>query len=139
MKASQITKPSAPRSVRSSGRAATSGVRGTNGATAPKHNGARPAAVTPAKEQAVVMDHAPAKPVKARKVPMVRGSFAVPRAEYALLSEMKLRADRLASPAKKKALLRAGIQALAALPDADFLAALRALPKVKAARPAKAK
>ncbi len=70
---------------------------------------------------------------------MVRGSFAVPRAEYALLSEMKLRADRLASPAKKKALLRAGIQALAALPDADFLAALRALPRVKAARPAKAK
>jgi hypothetical protein len=48
-----------------------------------------------------------------------------------------LRAAKLAMPIKKTELIRAGIKALAALPDAAFLAALRAVPNLKTGRPAK--
>lgn len=77
------------------------------------------------------------KPVKAKKPKLVRDSFTIPKAEYAVLDELKQRAGKLASPAKKSELLRAGIKALAAMPDAAFLAALKAVPAIKTGRPAK--
>ena len=79
-----------------------------------------------------------AKPVKAKKPKLVRDSFTIPKAEYTVLDDLKQRAARLASPAKKSELLRAGIKALAAMPDAAFVAALGAVPAIKTGRPSKA-
>jgi hypothetical protein len=77
------------------------------------------------------------KALKPKKPKMVRDSFTIPKMEYAVLETMKARAAQLASPAKKTELFRAGIKALAALPDAEFLAAIHAVPSLKTGRPAK--
>lgn len=79
-----------------------------------------------------------AKPAKPKKPKLVRDSFTIPKAEYTVLDDLKQRATRLASPAKKSELLRAGIKALAAMPDAAFVAALGAVPAIKTGRPSKA-
>lgn len=78
-----------------------------------------------------------AKPPKEKKIKMVRDSISIPKAEYTVLDSMKLRCGRLGVAAKKTELIRAGIKALAALPDAAFLAAVRAVPNLKTGRPAK--
>lgn len=54
--------------------------------------------------------------------------FAVPAAEYDTLTALKRRAAALQRPIKKSQLLRAGIQALAALSDEAFLAAMATVP-----------
>ena len=77
------------------------------------------------------------KPAKAKKPKLVRDSFTIPKAEYLVLEELKQRAGKMASPAKKSELLRAGIKALAAMPDAALLAALQAVPAIKTGRPSK--
>jgi len=77
------------------------------------------------------------KPVKAKKPKLVRDSFTIPKDEYAVLETLKQRAGQLSNPAKKSELLRAGIKALAAMPDAALLAALKAVPSIKTGRPAK--
>jgi hypothetical protein len=79
------------------------------------------------------------KPVKVKKPKMVRDSFTFPKAEYAVLDELKLRAAKLGHPVKKTELLRAGLKAIAAMPDAALIAALKAVPSLKTGRPAKAK
>jgi hypothetical protein len=68
---------------------------------------------------------------------MVRDSISIPKTEYQVLDDMKMRAGKLALHIKKTELIRAGIKALAALGDAGFLAALRAVPSLKTGRPAK--
>jgi hypothetical protein len=78
------------------------------------------------------------KPAKDAKPKLVRDSFTIPKAEYAVLDTLKVRAARAGHPAKKSELLRAGIQLLAALPDAGFLAAVQAVESLKTGRPAKA-
>jgi hypothetical protein len=75
------------------------------------------------------------KPVKPKKPKMVRDSFTIPKAEYLVLEELKLRAIKLARPIKKGELLRAGIKALAAMQDNAFLSALNAVPILKTGRP----
>ena len=75
------------------------------------------------------------KPAKVKKPKQVRDSFTMPKTEYAVLDELKLRASKLASPVKKSELLRAGVKALAAMPDAAFLAAIKAVPTIKTGRP----
>ena len=77
------------------------------------------------------------KTTKSKKPKMVRDSFTIPKMEYAVLETMKERSAKLLSPAKKTELFRAGIKALAALPDAAFLAAIQAVPSLKTGRPAK--
>ena len=79
-----------------------------------------------------------AKPVKPKKPKLVRDSFTIPKVEYTVLDDLKQRAARLASPAKKSELLRAGIKALAAMPDAAYVAALGAVPAIKTGRPSRA-
>ena len=76
---------------------------------------------------------------KSKKPKMVRDSLTIPKLEYAVLDVLKLRAAKLAQPAKKTELIRAGIKAIAALSDAAFLAALRAVPSLKTGRPARVK
>ncbi|QTN28526.1 hypothetical protein HZ993_01310 [Rhodoferax sp. AJA081-3] len=96
---------------------------------------AKPAAKPAAKP---VAKPAPAQDVKLKKPKMVRDSFTFPKAEYAVLDGLKMRAAKLGNPAKKTELLRAGIKALAAMQDAAFVAALKAVPSLKTGRPAKA-
>ncbi|HEY8357708.1 MAG TPA: hypothetical protein VIL30_09625 [Ramlibacter sp.] len=78
------------------------------------------------------------KPEKEKKPKLVRDSFTIPKAEYAVLDELKQRAAKLGQPAKKSELLRAGVMALAAMTDAAFVARLEGVPAVKTGRPPKA-
>jgi hypothetical protein len=77
------------------------------------------------------------KPVKAKKTKLVRDSFTIPKLEYGALDDLKLRAAKLAQPAKKSELLRAGIKALTAMTDEVLLEALKAVPAIKTGRPKK--
>ncbi len=79
----------------------------------------------------------PIKPVKVKKNQLVSDSFTLPKAEFAVLAELKQRAVSLAQPVKKSGLIRAGIKALAALPDTAFVAALNLVPAIKTGRPGK--
>lgn len=74
---------------------------------------------------------------KARKPKLVRDSFTIPKSEYTVLEELKLRAANLGRPAKKSEVLRAGVMALAAMGDAAFLASVTGVPAIKTGRPAK--
>lgn len=77
------------------------------------------------------------KPVKAKKVKLVRDSFTIPKSEYLALDDLKLRAADLKHPIKKGELLRAGIKALASMTNAQLLIALQAVPTLKTGRPSK--
>ncbi len=79
----------------------------------------------------------PAKVPKA-KARLVRDSFTMPEADFALVSTLKQRALALGRPVKKSELLRAGLHALAALGDPDLHKALEALVPLKPGRPRKA-
>ena len=75
------------------------------------------------------------KLLKAKKPKLVRDSFTIPKAEYTVLEDLKQRAGKLASSVKKSELIRAGVKALAAMTDAAFVAALKAVPTIKTGRP----
>jgi hypothetical protein len=81
----------------------------------------------------------PAVPANAQepevRAKLVRDSFTMPKPEYAVLAELKLRAARLGRPIKKGELLRAGVAALRLMPDTSFLAALSVVPTLKPGRP----
>lgn len=106
-------------------------------ASQPKAAAAPAPAKAPKAAKAPKVDKAE-KTEKPKKPKLVRDSFTIPKPEYAVLDELKLRAAKLGHPAKKSEVLRAGIKALAALPEAAFLAALGDVPTVKTGRPAKA-
>lgn len=112
---------------------------------------ARPIATSKPASKAPVVKKAVSKPASAPKVEkaakatktektkkpkLVRDSFTIPKAEYLVLDELKQRAARLARPVKKSELLRAGIKALAAMPDTAFLKAMDNVPAIKTGRPA---
>ncbi|QHI98344.1 hypothetical protein GT347_10275 [Xylophilus rhododendri] len=95
---------------------------------------AKPAAAPlPAKAEKPAKPAKPAKEAKPEK--LVRDSFTIPRGEYTLLQDLKLRASTLGRPAKKSEVLRAGIQALKSLDDAALLAVLGQVPVIKTGRP----
>lgn len=77
------------------------------------------------------------KPSKQKKPKLVRDSFTIPKTEYMVLDDLKQRSVKLTNPAKKSELIRAGIKALAAMSDAAFAAAIKAVPTIKTGRPAK--
>ena len=77
------------------------------------------------------------KPDKPKKPKLVRDSFTIPKAEFTVLQDLKQRAGKGGTAAKKSEILRAGIKALAAMNDAAFAAALGAVPLLKTGRPAK--
>lgn len=90
---------------------------------------ARPAAAPAAK---------PAAPKEVKtKAKLVRDSFTMPQADFALIGALKERAIGFKRPAKKSELLRAGLQALAGLNDTALKAALDALAPLKPGRPRK--
>ena len=65
----------------------------------------------------------------------MRDSFTMPKDEYQVLDALKRRALGLEKHVRKSELLRAGIQALAAMNDRAFLKALDAVPTLKTGRP----
>lgn len=82
---------------------------------------------------------AAAKPPKVARPKLVRDSFTMPESDFALIDLLKARALGARRAAKKSELLRAGLQALAAL-DAKALAqALDRLETVKTGRPKKSR
>lgn len=95
---------------------------------------AKPAAKAPVvKKQAA----APAKPLKDKKVKVVRDSFTIPKTELIQIVEMKKRALTLGVGVKKSELIRAGLSALAGMNDAAFKKAIASVPTIKTGRPAK--
>lgn len=79
----------------------------------------------------------PAKPARAPKEKLVRDSFTMPRADHALIALLKQRSLAFEVPVKKSELLRGGLHALAALPDAQLKALLAGLTPIKTGRPRK--
>jgi len=77
---------------------------------------------------------APAK-IEKIKIKLVRDSFTMPADDWALIAQLKERALAFKRPAKKSELLRAGLQALAALPDAKLKSSLDKLQPLKPGRP----
>jgi hypothetical protein len=75
------------------------------------------------------------KEAKARKPKLVRDSFTFPKDEYAVIEALKERLARLGQPVKKSELLRAGLKALASMPDSALKSALQAVPSLKTGRP----
>ena len=78
-----------------------------------------------------------AKPPKPKKIKLVRDSYAMPENEYAAISALKKRLAALGNEFKKSELLRGGIAVLAALNDAELLAVMGSVHKIKTGRPAK--
>lgn len=77
------------------------------------------------------------KPVKAKKVKLVRDSYAMPEAEYAQINGLKKRLAGLKQEVKKSELLRAGIAVLTALNDAELVAVMGHVERIKTGRPGK--
>ena len=100
-------------------------------AVAGKTAAPKPAANAPAKK-------APSPAAAPKKEKLVRDSFTMPRADFALIDALKARAIAFGRPVKKSELLRAGLQALAALDAAALKARIEGLAPVKAGRPKKA-
>lgn len=112
-------------------------------ATMAKKTVRRPAAPKPAleKKAAPAAKAAPSgkadKPIKAKKVKLVRDSFTMPETEYAVIALLKKRCLKAGVSAKKSEILRAAVAGLAKLSDASVLAAIRRLEVIKTGRPAK--
>ena len=79
---------------------------------------------------------APRPPAKPRPV-LVRDSFTMPEADFALIAKLKSTALRARRAAKKSELLRAGLQLLSALDAESLVAVLDGLDAVKTGRPRK--
>ena len=99
--------------------------------------GARSAAIPVNARSAAVKTAAVPKAKKPRKPKLVRDSFTIPKDEFTVLQDLKQRAGKSGTAAKKSEILRAGIKALAAMNDAAFAMALQAVPAIKTGRPAK--
>ena len=102
-------------------------------AAAPAPAPAKVEVKTAAKKPAAV----PAKPLKDKKVKVVRDSFTIPKSELLQIGESKKRALELGVEIKKSELIRAGLQALTSMNDAAFKKALASVPTIKTGRPAK--
>jgi hypothetical protein len=76
------------------------------------------------------------KPVKPRPV-LVRDSFTMPEADFALIARLKSTALGAQRAAKKSELLRAGLQLLAGLDAESLVVVLDRLETVKTGRPKK--
>lgn len=64
-----------------------------------------------------------------------RDSFTMPMSEYELIASLQKKCLRAQVRANKSEILRAGLQALDALSEADLAQLIEALPKVKTGRP----
>ena len=90
------------------------------------------AAAHPKTAPAVAAKKQTALPAEEARV--VRDGFTMPQGDYDILKAQKAQCLKSGVEVKKSELLRAGVQALAALPATKLLERMRALPVVKAGR-----
>ena len=91
--------------------------------------------IAPAKKAArAVAVIAPSMPADEQKEKVVRDGFSMPRNDYDKFRTLKAVCLAGGVAVKKSELLRAGLQALEAMPIPDLLARIRALPPIKAGR-----
>jgi len=76
--------------------------------------------------------------VKAVKEKLVRDSFTMPEAEYAVLGQVKKTALKAGFEVKKSELLRVGVALIAQIDLATLKKVLASLPQLKTGRPKKA-
>jgi hypothetical protein len=76
-----------------------------------------------------------ALPPSARLGKVIRDSFTMPAADYALIAVLKRRCLLLGMAIKKSELLRAGLAALEKLPDESLAQVAAAVESVKTGRP----
>jgi hypothetical protein len=101
-----------------------------------------PSASVAAGKTAPAVAASPVKPGRKNDKPrprLVRDSFTMPEADFALIPALKERALKAQRATKKSELLRAGLHALAALDDKAFMAALGRLEPVQTGRPKKSR
>jgi hypothetical protein len=67
---------------------------------------------------------------------VIRDSFTMPPDDYEAITRIKQRAMKAGIGTNKSEILRAGLVALSAMPDKEFLKLFQGLPKVKPGRPA---
>lgn len=70
----------------------------------------------------------------AKKQKVIRDEFRMPEGDYAMIAALKKKCFTLGVGAKKSELLRAGLQVLGGLAEAELLAAIAALQTTKADR-----
>jgi len=75
------------------------------------------------------------KAIQAIPGKVVRDSFTMPLADYALIGSLKRRCIGLGMAMKKSELLRAGLLALDRLPDATLFEVVASVESVKTGRP----
>lgn len=108
-----------------------------------------PLAPRPATESGMSKDPKDRKKKKGKKMndgdssgirkKMVRDSFTMPAPDYALIAILKARTLAAGTSVKKSELLRGGLVALAAMPPAQLIDLISALPAIKTGRPGKNK
>lgn len=74
-----------------------------------------------------------------KKPKLVRDSFTLPEADYALFKELKARCLKAGVEVKKTELLRVALRMLADAKDEQLLEAVRGVERIKAGRPANKK
>ncbi|HJV76161.1 MAG TPA: hypothetical protein VJ654_18215 [Noviherbaspirillum sp.] len=94
--------------------------------------------ITPAKAEAPARPQAELKE-KAKKAKLVRDSFTMPEAEYAVLGEVKKACLKAGIEVKKSELLRVGVALIRQLDTTQLKEILSRLPALKAGRPKKSK
>ncbi len=133
------SKPKAPPKAGAARRAAARRASADTARPAPAPAAAKPAAASPPPATAPQGAAAAGGVDKEKKIKLVRDSFTMPKSEYAAIDVLKARVARLGHPAKKSEMLRAGVMALSAMPDAQLLGLMAGLPAIKTGRPAKPK
>jgi hypothetical protein len=83
------------------------------------------------------IEPAPERTPKAKKAKLVRDSFTMPEAEYALIAAVKKRCIARGVAVKKSEVLRAAVIGFAGLGDAAVVAAVQSLEIIKTGRPPK--
>ena len=97
---------------------------------------AKPVAAPEAKPVAApaVKPAAGPAPAALADVKVVRDGFTMPQSDYDMLKALKIQCLANGMAVKKSELLRAGVQALAAMQTEKLIEKLRALPEIKAGR-----
>jgi cytoskeletal protein RodZ len=106
---------------------------------ASKAAGANTAAAPAVKAQAKARPEAADTKEKSKKAKLVRDSFTMPEAEYAVLGEVKKACLKAGIEVKKSELLRVGVALIRQLDILRLKEILGSLPTLKAGRPKKSK
>lgn len=104
----------------------------------PETAAAKPAPAVKAKPEPKAKPEAEQKE-KPKKAKLVRDSFTMPEAEYAVLGEVKKACLKAGIEVKKSELLRVGVALIRQLDTAKLKEILAGLPALKAGRPKKSK